>query len=49
MRGGGLGLHVWPIVLSISAPVTTIAQTRTALFRRRQAANALPAPLKPHH
>ena len=46
-RGGGLSLHVWLviIVLSITAPVTTIVLARAALFRRRQAGDALPPPL----
>ncbi len=36
-RGQGLALHVWLIiiVLSISAPVTTIVLARAALFRQR--------------
>jgi multicomponent K+:H+ antiporter subunit G len=40
-------LHVWLIiiVLSISAPVTTIVLARAALFRRRQAGDMLPSPL----
>lgn len=47
-RGTGLSLHVWLIiiVLSISAPVTTIVLARAALFRRRQAGDALPGPLQ---
>ncbi|WP_422011579.1 monovalent cation/H(+) antiporter subunit G [Roseateles sp.] len=47
-RGGGLALHVWLIiiVLSITAPVTTIVLARAALFRRRQAGDALPPPLQ---
>ncbi len=47
-RGAGLALHVWLIiiVLSITAPVTTIVLARAALFRRRQAGDALPAPLQ---
>lgn len=46
-RGGGLSLHVWLIivVLSITAPVTTIVLARAALFRRRHAGDALPPPL----
>lgn len=46
-RGGGLSLHVWLviIVLSITAPVTTIVLARAALFRRRQAGDTLPPPL----
>lgn len=48
-RGAGLALHVWLIiiVLSITAPVTTIMLARAALFRRRQAGDPLPAPLPP--
>ena len=47
-RGEGLSLHVWLniIVLSITAPITTIVLARAALFRRRQAGDALPAPLQ---
>ena len=47
-RGGGLALHVWLIiiVLSITAPVTTLVLARAALFRRRQAGDDLPPPLK---
>jgi multicomponent K+:H+ antiporter subunit G len=47
-RGGGLSLHVWLIiiVLSITAPVTTIVLARAALFRRRQAGDSLPPPLR---
>lgn len=46
-RGDGLALHVWLviIVLSITAPVTTIVLARAALFRRRQAGDDLPPPL----
>lgn len=45
---GGLALHVWLIiiVLSITSPVTTIVLARAALFRRRQAGDALPPPLQ---
>lgn len=48
-QGQGLALHVWLIiiVLSITAPVTTIVLARAALFRRRQAGDPLPAPLGP--
>lgn len=48
-RGSGLALHVWLIiiVLSITAPVTTIVLARAALFRRRQAGDDLPPPLPP--
>jgi multicomponent K+:H+ antiporter subunit G len=47
-RGTGLALHVWLIiiVLSITTPVTTIVLARAALFRRRQAGDALPPPLR---
>ena len=47
-RGAGLTLHVWLviIVLSITAPVTTMVLTRAALFRRRQAGDPLPPPLR---
>jgi len=46
-RGEGLALHTWLIiiVLSITAPVTTVVLSRAALFRRRQAGDALPPPL----
>jgi multicomponent K+:H+ antiporter subunit G len=48
-RGAGLSLHVWLIiiVLSITAPVTTMVLARAALFRRRQAGDPLPEPLQP--
>ncbi|MGV3498896.1 MAG: Na+/H+ antiporter subunit G [Hydrogenophaga sp.] len=44
LRAQGLALHVWLIiiVLSITAPVTTIVLARAALFRRRQAGDRLP-------
>jgi len=47
-RGAGLALHVWLIiiVLSITAPVTTIVLARAALFRRRQAGDPLPPPMQ---
>lgn len=47
VRAGELSLHVWLIiiVLSITAPVTTIVLARAALFRRRRAGDALPPPL----
>jgi multicomponent K+:H+ antiporter subunit G len=47
-RGASLALHVWLIiiVLSITAPITTIVLARAALFRRRQAGDTLPAPLR---
>jgi multicomponent K+:H+ antiporter subunit G len=47
-RGSGLSLHVWLIiiVLSITAPVTTIVLARAALFRRRQAGDPLPPALR---
>jgi multicomponent K+:H+ antiporter subunit G len=42
-----VSLHVWLIVvlLSITAPVTTLVLARAALFRRRQAGDPLPPPL----
>lgn len=47
-RGGDLSLRVWliAIVLSITAPVTTIILARAALFRRRQAGDSLPPPVR---
>jgi multicomponent K+:H+ antiporter subunit G len=47
-RGSGLSLHGWLIiiVLSITAPVTTIVLARAALFRRRQAGDPLPPALR---
>ena len=46
-RAGELDLHVWLIiiVLSITAPVTTIVLARAALYRRRRAGDELPPPL----
>lgn len=46
-RAGDLQLHVWLIiiVLSITAPVTTMVLARAALFRRRVAGDPLPPPL----
>ena len=43
-----LSLHVWLIIilLSITAPVTTLVLARAALFRRRQAGDPLPPPLE---
>jgi len=48
---GALSLHAWLIiiVLSITAPVTTIMLARAALFRRRQAGDALPPSLGDRH
>lgn len=48
-RAGELSLHVWLIIiiLSITAPVTTIVLARAALFRRRLAGEDLPPPLSP--
>lgn len=45
----GLALHVWliVIVLSITAPVSTMVLARAALFRRRQAGDPLPPPFGP--
>ena len=47
VRAGELSLHVWLIIiiLSITAPVTTIVLARAALFRRRLAGDDLPPPL----
>jgi multicomponent K+:H+ antiporter subunit G len=47
IRDGSLSLHVWVIivVLSITAPVTTVVLARAALFRRRQAGDTVPPPL----
>lgn len=46
-HAGELALHVWLIIiiLSITAPVTTIVLARAALFRRRRAGDRLPPPL----
>jgi multicomponent K+:H+ antiporter subunit G len=46
--GVGLALHVWliVIVLSITAPVSTMVLARATLFRRRQAGDTLPPPLR---
>lgn len=42
-----LSLHVWLIIilLAIAAPVTTVLLARAALFRSRQAGDAVPPPL----
>ncbi|KQY86487.1 MULTISPECIES: monovalent cation/H(+) antiporter subunit G [Roseateles] len=47
VHGSGLSLQVWAIIilLSITAPVTTLLLARAALFRRRQAGDAIPRPL----
>lgn len=46
-RGSGLSLQVWVtiVLLSITAPVTTLVLARAALFRRRQAGDPHPGPL----
>ena len=46
-QGHGLALHVWLIiiVLSITAPVSSMLLMRAALFRRRRAGDDLPPPL----
>lgn len=47
-RGPGqLALHAWLVVviLSITAPVTTVLLARAGLFRARQAREAVPPPL----
>jgi multicomponent K+:H+ antiporter subunit G len=48
-RAQALSLHAWLIiiVLSVTAPVTTMVLARAALFRRRQAGDPLPPALKP--
>ena len=48
VQDAGLSLHVWLviIILSITAPVTTMVLARAALFRRRQAGDPLPPPLR---
>jgi multicomponent K+:H+ antiporter subunit G len=48
VHDGGLSLHVWLIilVLAITAPVTAMVLARAALFRRRQAGDPLPPPLR---
>lgn len=48
VRQGSLSLHFWLVIvlLSITAPVTTILLARAALFRRRQAGDDLPPPLR---
>jgi multicomponent K+:H+ antiporter subunit G len=47
-RAGDLRMHVWLIVvvLSISAPITTVVLGRAALFRRRRSGDDLPPPLR---
>ena len=44
----GPSLHVWLVIimLSITAPVTIMVLARAALFRRRQAGDPLPPPLR---
>ena len=44
---GSLALHTWVVIvlLSITAPVSTVLLARTALFRGRQAGEPLPPPL----
>lgn len=48
VREPGLSLHAWLIIilLAITAPVTTLVLARAALFRRRQAGDSLPPPLR---
>lgn len=48
VREGRLSLHVWLVIilLSITAPVTTVLLARAALFRCRQAGDAVPGPLR---
>lgn len=47
VSGSNLSLHVWVVIilLSITAPLTTMVLARAALFRRRQAGDALPPAL----
>ena len=47
MLGTAASLNVWliAILLSITAPVTTLLLARAALFRRRYAGDAMPPPL----
>ena len=49
VQGSRVALHPWLIIiiLSITAPVTTVVLARAALFRRRQAGDPLPPPLQP--
>ena len=49
VREEGLSLHAWLIIiiLSITAPVTTMLLARAALFRQRQSGEDVPAPLEP--
>ncbi|MDB5751429.1 MAG: Na+/H+ antiporter subunit [Ramlibacter sp.] len=46
-RDGTLSLHVWLviIVLSVTAPVTTVLLARAALFRGRKQGQPLPPPV----
>lgn len=46
-RESGLSLQAWlvAILLSITAPITTVLLARAALFRRRQAGEPAPPPL----
>ena len=46
-RAGQLSLHVWLIIvlLSITAPVTTMVLGRAALFRERVGGGKVPSPL----
>ncbi|HEY0885091.1 MAG TPA: Na+/H+ antiporter subunit G [Ramlibacter sp.] len=48
VRQGSLSLHFWLVIvlLSITAPVTTVLLARAALFRRRRAGDELPPPLQ---
>lgn len=48
VRESALSLHVWPIIVltAITAPVTNMMLARAALFRRRQAGDLLPPPLR---
>ena len=48
LRDGQLAPHVWliAILLAITAPITSLVLARAALFRRRQAGDPLPPPLR---
>lgn len=45
---GVLSLHAWLVIilLSITAPVTTVLLARAAVFRRRMAGEPVPPPLQ---
>ena len=47
LGSGGLALHTWLVIilLSITAPITTMVLARAALFRQRRRGDDLPPPL----